>query len=171
MKLYFLLITVFLSCNSSLFKNKIHLILNVNKSTLKHAQGSEEFRGRASGYVMEVYDISAIGIQEFLKKSKKTLPFDSTLATIWTGKMDWSQTPVDSSDNEIVKRAFYYRGKLEVEKIIEEVEIMLFDTGSYYACYYQTHPVQYGKGFHVQDVQFFLINPKLNKVYILWTDN
>jgi hypothetical protein len=90
--------------------------LNVNKSTLKHSQGSEEYRGRASGYVMEVYDISDIGIQEFLNKSKKTLPFDSITASIWPGKVDWSKTPIDSSDNEIVERAFYYRGKLEVEK-------------------------------------------------------
>jgi len=171
MKLYFLLITVFLSCKSSIFKNKIHIILDVKKSTLKHAQGSQEYGGRASSYVMEVYDISNIGIQEFLNKKLKTLPFDSTSTNIWTGKIDWSQTPVDSSDNKIIKRAFYYSGKIEVEKIIDEVEIMLFDTGSYYASYYQIHPVKYGKGFHVQDVQFFLINPKLNKVYILWSDN
>ncbi len=159
--LLILCIILSLGCNKPLFKEKLPEILGIpDVEILNNNTITDVFGGFGEGYTLEVYELSKETVEAFVTESNKRLPDKKN----WQ-KRDWSQTPIDTSYNEVWVMALnYYSSDKKLENHLSEIKQLVESTRAYYSFYY--NPNEEVKEY-IEDVQLFILDTESKQLYII----
>lgn len=147
-------------CQSNVFKDEVSELLNISNAEILSSKGIDEFGGFGEGYTIEVYELSDKTITDFKNKTTKELPVKKS-DTTWL-KKDWSNTPIDSSFNEIfIMGLNYSSGNNKIETELKEIKQLMVKSEVYYSFYYKPDKE------NPQDVQLFILDIPSKRLYTI----
>jgi hypothetical protein len=150
------------SCNTSLFKNNLSQILGIKKVEIENSYIFDEWAGpHGDGFILEIYKLSEITIQNFISTSNKILPEKTEKNKNWQ-KQNWSILPIDSSYNEVfIMGLNYMPNDKKIKAQLEIINKVAFKKGVFCSFYYSPNKE------NPRQLQLFLLDVQSKKLYMI----